>query len=340
MLKLQCNLIYVKAILEVKVKMKNKIFIIITVLLGINLVFAEPSIQKNAENYGPNIGHSVTASTPLSSQATIANASYSFNYSWIDPLKDKTYYSAVHSKDPYWSWRLNLEVSPYYGQFVTELGLRAFPFLELGFAFRHMHYFASNVEMGMPQKEGHEELDVTNTWRGSYIYENIHIDPQPDYIHSFDLIARLNFSYEKFDWITKGIFSYVDINEHFTYKSFDYYYMIPMYSRDFMVDIISDLIVPVGNTRWETYVEAELVNEGVFFYDENNKEALREFRLRFGGLYHVDQGKQMHSVIFDAGLLFRDDKFIDNMKFKDRLLLRLIWQINHNFADFFGEAKK
>jgi hypothetical protein len=291
-------------------------------------LYAEPLIHRSRSRYGPNIGHALAFEAPMGSQAHVISQAYRFRFAWIEPLGEGSYYQPVDDQDAFFSLRWDAEASAYYGQIKSELGLQVLPFLEFSLAFRHLHYFGSNVEMGTPNLT---TRTVQETWRGAYIYKNAFNQIEMDYIHSFDFTQRLSFNYNQWFLEALGMLSYVDVNNHFAGKNYDYHYAMPVFERDYFMALIVDIAVPLQPSHYDIYLEGEFYRQGWFNGDES-KQPLSEIRVRGGSMIHL-QGREMrHTLVLDAGYIFRNVGFVEQATWRDRVLLRATWQYNRLFG--------
>jgi hypothetical protein len=224
---------------------------------------------------------------------------------------------------------VDAEIAPVYGQIRAELGSHLLPFFEMSVAFRHLQYFASNVEMGMAG-ETDGRLEVQETWRGPYIKEHLFENNSWDYLQGFELLMRMNFIWKHVHWDTRANISSIDVESGFSGKNYDYHFRIPVYKRDLLISAISDIAIPIGeNARWNIHGEGEYIREG-WYWGAAAKEPLEELRMRLGALWYPKGREKRHSLLADIGILFRQEEYLRG-SWNDRLLLRMNWQYDYGF---------
>lgn len=306
-----------------------KLCLFVLVLAGV--VSADPLIHRSQNRYGPNVGHGLLMEGALPGGVQPPLHDYRFSFAWVEPLTTRPYYSKVGMLEQYFSFRFELLMSSFYGQMSAGLGLRALPFLEFGVAFRHMQYLGSNLEMGIDESTT-PGISPSESWRGDYILDNAYNKLDFDYLQGFELIARLSFAYRYYYWETRAVFGFVDVESSQDGKSYDYHYRIPVFSRDYLINVVSDLAFPLHSTVWDLYLEGEYMQEGWYLGDED-KDPLWEVRMRGGFMWHIGGRKRRHSLLWDTGYVLRDSEF-NPENWYDAVVMRLNWQYNHLFSVF------
>jgi hypothetical protein len=295
-----------------------------SILLLLGVASAEPLAHKSQNRYGPNLGHAAFLELPLGSAAHTFKEGYRFSFTWLEPLGINEYYSEARDTEKFFRFQSDVELSHSYGMFSADFGLRLFPFLSCSMTFRHNQYFLSNVEMGLGDKT---EVSILDSWRGDYIEEHKYDRMEPDFIQYFDLNLYLDFKNSLFSSHTRGTYSLVDVTTNQNGKSYDYLYQMPVFERDYLQYLVSDLSIPVGKSDFDINLEGEYLRTG-FFIKDQDKQPLEEMRFRIGAGLHPQGRDLRHSLLFDIGLVYRDDAFFEG-DLADQMLFRITWEFNH-----------
>ena len=216
--------------------------------LVVLVVFAAPALasdfNQSAQNgfrYGPNLSWRLMGNTPFVWGQWLPQAEGSLRYTWLEPLDSLNYGDALGVTPTYLKMAASLEVSPFYGGYTAGLGLRPLrtnPQLEVTFMYESYLYFNSNLEMVTSDVEGAGK--IAETWNADYISDNVRQNDSAawDYSQLFDFGASVEYFFKAGSLLGVGI-HYVlsDITTDFEAKSYDYKRNMPIFNRDFLMEL-------------------------------------------------------------------------------------------------------
>ena len=196
---------------------------------------------QNGFRYGPYLSWRLMGITPFVWGQWLPQAEGSLRYTWLEPLDSLNYGDALGIAPTYLKMETSLEVSPFYGGYTAGLGLRPFktnPQVEVTFMYESYLYFNSNLEMVTSDVSGSGR--IAETWNADYISDNVRKNDSVawDYSQLFDFGASMEYFFKAGSLLGVGV-HYVlsDITTDFNSKSYDYKRNIPIYSRDFLMEL-------------------------------------------------------------------------------------------------------
>lgn len=196
---------------------------------------------QNGFHYGPNLSWRVMGNTPFVWGQWLPQTEGSMRYTWLEPLDSLNYGDALGMTPTYLKMEASLEVSPFYGGYTAGLGLRPIktnPQLEVSFMYESYLYFNSNLEMVTSDVSGSGR--IAETWNADYISDNVRKNDSVawDYSQLFDFGASLEYFFKAGSLLGVEV-HYVlsDITTDFDGKSYDYKRNMPIFNRDFLMEL-------------------------------------------------------------------------------------------------------
>ena len=275
--------------------------------------------------YGPNLSWGGMANTPIVWGQWVPQAVMGVRYTWLEPLDQLNYGERLGFASSYLKMDASIEVSPFYGGFRAGLGLRPFkinPQFELNFVYESYFYFKSNIEMVNADVKGGGH--IAETWNSDYIFDNVWHSQQSefDYAQLFDM--SVDFSYSLLHGGVIGLAAHYvlsDISTDFEGKSYDYERNIPVFSRDYIVELQSFGRFPITNSFAIVY-EGQYVKTGLLRSGGSVKKESLSYRMMLLGT-HFTWLDGLSNFIVKAGLWNRNKKRFYNGSFAQQLLIQL-----------------
>lgn len=264
--------------------------------------------------YGPNLSWSLMGNTPFVWGQWLPQMEGLLDYVWLEPIGPLNYGEKVGHMPTYFKMAASLEVSPFYGGYRAGLGLRPFktnPQVEVGFLYESFLYFKSNIEMVNADVEGKGR--IAETWNADYVVDNVWTDDAADfdYAQLFDISANMEYFFPKGSVLGVS-FHYIlsDVGTDFDGKSYDYKRNIPVFSRDFLIEVASYGCVPL-NSHWSVAYESTYYKTGNLRSKNTvQKESLSYGDFMIGPHFSWDDGFQ--NVTLELGMWKRPkERFYD-----------------------------
>ena len=301
-----------------------KIILLNVALLGSLALGAMGFDQSNLVGlrYGPNLSWGGMVNTPIVWGQWVPQANVGLRYTWLEPLSPINYGEPLGIASAYLKMDGSLELSPFYGGFHAGLGLRPFkvnPQIEFNFVYESFFYFRSNLEMVNADVKGGGH--IAESWNSKYILDKVG-DSDFDYAQLFDMSIDLSYSLPHGSIIGLGVhYILSDISTDFEGKSYDYERNIPVFSRDYIVEILSFGRFPVSDFVSVIY-EGMYLKTGLLRSGGNVKKESLSYRMMLLGA-HLSWKDGMRNFIFKAGMWKRDKKRFYNGSFAQQLLIQL-----------------
>ena len=275
--------------------------------------------------YGPNLSWGGMINTPIVWGQWVPQANLGMRYTWLEPLAPLNYGEPIGFASAYLKLDGSVEVTPFYGGFRAGLGLRPFrinPQIEFNFVYESYFYFKSNLEMANADVKG--KGSIAETWNSEYIFDNVwgSDNAEFDYAQLFDMSIDFSYSLPHGGVIGLGA-HYVlsDISTDFDGKSYDYERNIPVFSRDYIVELQSFGRFPVTDLVSVIY-EAQYLKTGLLRSGGSvQKESLSYRMLLLGSHFSWREG--FRNFIVKAGLWSRDKKRFYNGSLAQQFLIQL-----------------
>jgi len=271
--------------------------------------------------YGPNLSWEGMVNTPFVWGQWVPQGCVGMHYTWLEPLMPLNYGEPLGIASAYLKMDGAIEISPFYGGFRAGIGLRPFkvnPQVEFNFVYESFFYFKSNLEMVNADVRGGGH--IAETWNSDYILEHVG-DSDFDYAQLFDMGLDFIYSLPHGGVIGLGAhYTLSDINTDFEGKSYDYERNIPVFSRDYMIQIQSFGRFPMSNLVSVIY-EGGFLKTGLLRSGGSVKKESLSYRMVLLGA-HFSWMDGLRNFIVKAGLWKRDKKRFYNGSFAQQLLIQ------------------
>lgn len=288
--------------------------------------------------YGPNMSWGVSGNTPLVWGQWVPQVNAGMHFTWLEPIDPLNYGASLGKIPTYLKMEGSVELAPFYGGYRAGLGLRPFktnPQLEFNFVYESYFYFKTNLEMVSSDVAG--EGRIAETWNADYILDHVGESDSSDfdYAQLFDMSIDLTYNMDHGGVI--GVSAHYirsDISTDFNGKSYDYGRNIPVFSRDYIVELIA-----YGRVEFSKHVagifESSYLRTGLLRSGSNvKKEALSYRQVMLGPHFTWSNGSR--SLTFEVGMWNRDKKRFYNGSLAQQFLVQLEYQGYFSFP-FHGD---
>ena len=278
--------------------------------------------------YGPNLSWSLMCNTPFVWGQWLPQYNGKLNYTWLEPVGDLNYGDKLGQMPTYLKMVAAVEVSPFYGGYKAGLGLRPLktnPQLEVDLVYESYLYFKSNIEMVNADVEGGGQ--IAETWNADYITNNVWTDDAAayDYAQLFDMSADLSYFFPHGSVLGANVhYILSDIGTDFEGKSYDYKRNIPVFSRDFIIEVSTYGCIPL-NVNWAIVFESSYYKTG-YLRSENTvkKESLSYGQFMIGPNLSWLDG--FRNITLEVGMWKRPKDRFYNGSLSQQFLIQLEYQ--------------
>lgn len=282
--------------------------------------------------YGSNLSLTVSGNTPFVWGQWLAQNFNTLSFNWIEPLRDLPYGNRIVPSAAFLRLSADVEVSPFYGGFRVGIGGRPFninPQIEARFLYENYTYFNSNVEMTLASRNG----NIAETWNADWITNRVYSsDAAVDFMQNFAFYFDLEYGFGKNGILGVGLhYTLVDISTSYEGKSYDFRRNVPVFSRDFIIDLIAYAYIPFT----EHWVLAGYLNQ----YNTGNSKSANHSYLKeplsytialLGPSFNWDDEK--NTVTLLGGAWMREKKRFYKGRTSQQFLVHLKYQRNFGFA--------
>lgn len=200
--------------------------------------------------YGPNLSLTVSGNVPVVWGQWLFQNFNTVSFNWIEPLRKLPYGHALEPSAAFLRFSADLEATPFYGGFRVGIGGRPFetnPQIEARFVYENYTYFNSNVEMTLASsgKNG----NIADSWNSDWITRKVYSDDAAvDFMQNFAFLFDLEYGFGNGGILGVGMhYTLVDISTSYEGKSYDFRRNVPVFSRDFIIDLIAYAFIPVSS---------------------------------------------------------------------------------------------
>jgi len=282
--------------------------------------------------YGPNLSYGFLGNTPFVWGQWLPQAVSTLRYTWFEPLDMLPYGELLGRAPCYLRMDASLELSPFYGGYSAGVALRPFktnPSFELSFNYESYLYFKSNLEMVTADVEGSGR--IAESWNADYVVDNVwDASAEFDYSQLFDfgLIADYTF---KGGSVAGFMLHYIlsDVSTDYDGKSYDYRRNIPVFSRDFLIEVDLFARMPI-NENFALLYESSFYKTG--YLRSNNtvqKESLSYGKALVG--VHFSWFRGLHNLTLEVGGWNRLEKNFYDGSLSQQFLVQLEYQRYFSF---------
>lgn len=291
--------------------------------------------------YGPNMSWGVSGNSPVVWGQWVPQVKAGMHYTWLEPIAPLNYGAPLEKNPTFLKMEGSIELSPFYGGYRAGLGLRPFktnPQVEFNFVYESYFYFKTNLEMVNSDVAG--EGRIAETWNADYILDNVGRSDSSDfdYAQLFDMSIDLVFNMSRGGVV--GVSAHYirsDISTDFNGKSYDYARNIPVFSRDYIIELVGYGRVAftenIAGIFESSYLRTGILRNG----HSVKKEALSYRQIMLGPHFSWAEGSR--SLTFEVGMWMRDKKRFYNGSFAQQFLVQLEYQgyfsfpFHSNFAE-------
>lgn len=306
-----------------------KFFLLGTALassLSYGLGFDQSSLK--GFRYGPNMSWGLSGNTPFVWGEWVPQVKAGLHYTWLEPIAPLNYGAQLEKNPTYLKMEGSLELSPFYGGYRAGLGLRPFktnPQLEFNFVYESYLYFKTNLEMVNADVTGKGR--IAETWNADYIFDNVYRSDSAefDYAQLFDLSIDLVYNMDRGGVV--GVSAHYirsDISTDFDGKSYDYGRNIPVFSRDYIIELIVfgrvEFTRHIAGVFETSYLRTGFLNKG----SSVKKEALSYRQVMLGPHFSWNDGSS--NLTLEVGMWNRYKKRFYNGSFAQQFLIQLEYQ--------------
>ncbi|SHK36654.1 MULTISPECIES: hypothetical protein [unclassified Fibrobacter] len=310
----------------------NALFKIILLNVAVLSSLSFGAIGRDQSNlvglrYGPNLSWGGMVNTPIVWGQWVPQAAVGMRYTWLEPLAPLNYGDPIGFASAYLRMDASIEVTPFYGGYRAGLGLRPFrinPQIEFNFVYESYFYFKSNLEMVNADVKGGGH--IAETWNSDYILDNVgKSNSDFDYAQLFDMSIDFSYTFPHGGIIGIGA-HYVlsDISTDFEGKSYDYERNIPVFSRDYIIELQSFGRFPVNDLVSVVY-DGMYIKTGLLRSGGSVKKESLSYRMMLLGA-HFSWKEGLRNVVVKAGMWSRDKKRFYNGSFAQQLLVQLEYE--------------
>ena len=285
--------------------------------------------------YGPNLSYNISANTPFVWGQWLNQATGTISFNWIEPLYELPYGNVLDEDAAFLRVSAEIELSPFYGGFRVGLGGRPFamnPQIEARFLYEHYTYFNSNVEITLASSA--ENGNIADSWNADWITDRVYSDEATvDFMQNFAFYFDLEYAFGEDAILGIGThFTLVDISTPFEGKSYDYRRNIPVFSRDYIIDLIAYTYIPLTK-NWAVAGYLNQYNTGNSRSSSNTylKEPLSYTISLLGPSLRWGDNKESKLTLL-GGFWLREKKRFYSGDLSQQFLVHLQFQRNFNFA--------
>lgn len=258
---------------------------------------------QNGFRYGPNLSWEVMGNTPFVWGQWLPQLVGGLHYTWLEPLDELDYGNFLGRNPTYLKMEAAVEVEPFYAGYQAGLGLRPFrtnPQVEINFLYESFFYFKSNLEMVTADVQGGGR--IAETWNADYITDNVWKSDAADldYVQLFDMGISLEYMFKGLSVIGINVhYILSDVSTDFDGKSYDYKRNIPVFSRDFLLELGTYGRL-VFNENWAAIFETTYYRTGYLRNGSTvEKESLGYGLIKAGPHFSWDDG--FRSITLEVG---------------------------------------
>lgn len=262
---------------------------------------------QNGFRYGPNLSWSFVGNTPFVWGQWYPQLMGNLHYTWLEPLDELSYGDPMERTPTYLKMEASVEASPFYGGYQVGLGIRPFktnPQVEVNVLYESFLYFYSNLEMVNADVAG--EGRIAESWNADYIADNVWQSDAAtfDYAQLFDMGVSLEYIFAGGSLLgTSMHYILSDISTDFTGKSYDYKRNIPVFSRDFLIEVMTYGRVPLTE-HFALMLETMYYRTGYLRSGGSVEKESLSYGTMMGGP-HFSWNKGLQNITLEVGAMKR-----------------------------------
>lgn len=289
-------------------------------------------------HYGPNTTVTVLGNTPFVWGQWLPQTIVAFDLNWLEPLGETLPYGEkLDERAAFLRMIAGIELSPVYEDFSLGLGIRPLPInpqIEVRFVYSNLLYYNTNVEMAMTDQMG-KSTSIAETWNARYILDNLYDGcwKNIDYMQSFTFGADFDYLAKSgMLWGAGFNFVLVDIETDYDGKSYDYQRNMPVFSRDYLMEVSLYGHFPITD-NWAVLYTLDAYKSGISRNGNNVlKESLTYVKALAGAVFSWNEGNQRVTVT--PGVFGRGKKRFYNGSVAQQFIIQVQYQYRFGFFDF------
>lgn len=285
-------------------------------------------------DYGPNISWTFAGNTPISFGQWLPQLTGSLDFHWIEPLGERLPYGEqIGFREAFLRFQASVQTSPFYGGFMVGLGLRPFktnPQVEARFLYQSTIYFNSNIEMVLTDSSG---TTIADSWNADYVLDHVWREKfsRVDFSQSFNVWIDFDYALKSGSILGLGThLTLTDIQTKHDNKSYDYERNLPVFSRDYIFELIYFHHIKL-TPKWSFVYYMNGYQTG-FLKDNDGtllKESLTYGKIMAGANYQSEDGFRSFTVT--PGFWFRPMEGHYNGTLLQKFLIHLQYQGHFSF---------
>jgi hypothetical protein len=296
-----------------------------SLLVGITLLLvsvspsyaiAFPELDPTGALFGPTFITEVSGVSPVVQGTWVPSGGARFGYSWLEPMTNTRLGSELGKSPQFIRFGADTYITPWYGMLQTMIGLRLIPHTEIAFVYQANAYFLSNANI--------EDSNLRGTWRADYIIGQAYSQKSMDFSQAFGLWASMDFSLKAFSIGGEFRHFLIDVQTENQSKSFDYVRGLPIYGRDFFLEALGWVKVPISQNV-QMGLEIEYQQAGLFtkMFGNYEKQPVRQGMAFLGPQWRSPRGR--YSLVVEPGFFIRQQDYLKG-SIAEQVLFRAIWQ--------------
>ncbi len=297
---------------------------LVALILGFQAAWSfsllEPILTTENLRMGPNHLLRVSSISPVNMGGWLPSADAKLSFVWFEPLQESQFGDAILLESRYIRYDATVVVSPFYSAFSSNVGIKLLPRFEIGPQYQVMLYHATNVEQAGPESD--ESLELANTWRGDYLWNNMG-RMEMEYAQYFGFLANVDLSWGDIRSALEYRFYLIDVRAKFVGKSMDYISMLPVDDRDFYMQVLFNWSFPLPLESWRVRLDAMYEQTGLrgSYFGVYDKEAVPQSFILLGGEQDLESKSQWS---IQAGVLLRSHRYTQ-LCLGEHFLVRMAW---------------
>lgn len=281
------------------------------------------------KSYGPNMDLRVLGSSAVVPGVWIPQGTTTLQYTFLEPLNDMVLGTPARLDARFLRVGIAAHLSPWFGMFETQLGIRALPRLEFGFNYQVLSYFNSNVGQAMNNEGSGQTLK--DTWNSDYYFEHLYDGKfRSEYSQVFGFVAGLDLGTKLWLGGAEYRFFLIDIRTVNSGKNLDFPRMLPVHKRDFFFETQVWLKKPLS-PQWIVgmefnYQQTGFLSRSFGIYD---KEPVQQI-IAYANVFRLfERGK--HDFSISPGFFWRPEE-VSAGNAAEHILVRALWQTHWNWV--------
>lgn len=292
--------------------------------------------------FGPNLSWTTMGNSGILWGQWFPQLTTAADFNWVEPLGDALPYGEkLDPKSNFLRFQAGLELSPFYENVSIGLGISPFPIrsqISFRFLYDHLVYFGSNIEMAMVSSSNDgKNGSIAENWKTKYILDNIYGEDDSSIDFSQTFTIGLDVDYLSLSGMMVGVhfnFILVDISTDFDGKSYDYQRNMPIFSRDYLLELSAYGIFPLFSCFNLVY-EFDFLKSGLLKKGNTiKKESLSYGKLLVGGEFGWGQSKK-HRLTITPGFFARGKERFYDGSIGEQFIIQVQYRRQFGFFDFF-----